>query len=550
MKSSFRDPFPSSPGSQPHPKLAGRTRLLPSPEDITAFLDKFVFGQTHAKTSLARAVYNHYLSLALRERDGLDLGRHHVLMLGPTGCGKSYLVKLLGQHLGVPVAFSSAAGLVEAGFKGRSVHSLIHALLDAAGGDVKLAERGIVFLDEIDKVRRAEDMGSRDVSGEGVQQALLTLLDGQLSAGTEGHEHAPVDTSKVLFICAGAFVRLPEIVQRRLGQTGERRVGFLAETASSETAQGSRPVFETLCKATVDDLHRFGMLHELVGRFSTLAVLHELNADDYAGILAHAHNSPWQRAQQLARVHGIRLEMTPAAITELATRAAELGTGARGLQRVITSILNRIDSSWLALADQEVTLVQIDGDCVRSSTQGPRLIKGKRRRLRLDEELRQQAYACLPEIPFEGITNTTSWSKEQCRKRLALLEPSLGCQQATKSELRWWFAFKEENHQQPHHLVRFAEELLLQKSTITEYFQACMYANVENVRGVFAYLDYLRIKNQEEQRRFEEPQRQTQPGRSRGDSQPTYQPQDHSVEDAEPPGDDFADEDDPTDLPF
>jgi len=203
---------------------------LPAPAEMVAYLDRFVRGQARAKQDLAVAVYNHYLAQAYRAREGLDLGRYHVLLLGPTGVGKTYLVKTLAGFLGVPVGFASAAGLVEVGYRGNSVDSIVRTLLDRAGGDPKKAEKGIVFIDEIDKIRRQDNGGTRDVSGEGVQNALLTLLDGRTVDGMEGMNHSPVDTGRLLFVCAGAFVGLKGIVERRLG-TGRHQIGFHARPA-------------------------------------------------------------------------------------------------------------------------------------------------------------------------------------------------------------------------------------------------------------------------------------------------------------------------------
>jgi len=203
---------------------------LPAPAEMVAYLDRFVRGQARAKQDLAVAVYNHYLAQAYRAREGLDLGRYHVLLLGPTGVGKTYLVKTLAGFLGVPVGFASAAGLVEVGYRGNSVDSIVRTLLDRAGGDPKKAEKGIVFIDEIDKIRRQDNGGTRDVSGEGVQNALLTLLDGRTVDGMEGMNHSPVDTGRLLFVCAGAFVGLKGIVERRLG-TGRHQIGVHARLA-------------------------------------------------------------------------------------------------------------------------------------------------------------------------------------------------------------------------------------------------------------------------------------------------------------------------------
>jgi ATP-dependent Clp protease ATP-binding subunit ClpX len=476
---------------------------------MVAYLDKFIVGQQHAKWAISRAVYNHYLALSLRETEHLDLGRHHVLLLGPTGCGKSYLASKLGQFLGVPVAFTSAAGLVEAGYKGNSVETLVRSLLDAAGGDPKSAERGIIFIDEIDKVRRADDIG-RDVSGEGVQQALLTLLDGRISKGSESYDHAAIDTSKVLFICAGAFVKLPEIVNKRIGCHSLRRVGFLEQARSEALGQQARPVFESLCKATTEDFDKFGMIPELIGRFGSLAVLQELGIDDYSHILSDAtQNGPWQRHQAIARAHGIKLEITRPAIEDLAARAADLGTGARGLQRLLAEALNRLDQSWPCLADQDVTKVIIDLDCITNNA-SPKLIRGKSRGpVRHDEELRRLAFAGVStvlrvgDIPVNCISNTGGWSEDRVQARLDQVLAALDWENTTGSARKWWEAFIYENQQRKPLVLLLAEELAVRKATITEFFLCYVYSNTDNIQANLHYLDYTRLKNEEEKKRRE-----------------------------------------------
>jgi ATP-dependent Clp protease ATP-binding subunit ClpX len=474
---------------------------------MVAYLDKFIVGQQQAKWATSKAVYNHYLALSLRDTEHLDLGRHHVLLLGPTGCGKSYLATKLGQFLGVPVAFAPAAGLVEAGYKGNSVETLVRSLLDAAGGDTRAAERGIIFIDEIDKIRRADDIG-RDVSGEGVQQALLTLLDGRISRGSESYDHTAVDTSKVLFICAGAFVKLPEIVNKRIVCHLPRKVGFLESSCSEPQVQESRPVFDSLRKATTEDFDKFGIIPELIGRFGSLAVLHELGVSDYSHILSDAtQNGPWQRHQAIAKAHGIRLEVTRLGIEGLAARAAELGTGARGLQRLLAEALNRLDQSWPCLADQGVTRVVIDLDSA-TRTISPHVIQGKSHGpIRHDEELRRRAFAGVPTISLAGdlpvncISNTAGWSEHRVQARLDQVQAAIDWEHTTDSARRWWEAFIHEHQQRKPLVLRLAEELAVRKATITEFFLCYVYSNTDNIQANLHYMDYTRLKNAEKKGR-------------------------------------------------
>jgi|694.fasta_scaffold108789_2 ATP-dependent Clp protease ATP-binding subunit ClpX len=483
--------------------------MLPTPEEIVAYLDQFVIGQQRAKWAIARAVYNHFISLAILQRDNVDTGQQHILLLGPTGSGKSYLIRKLAAFLGVPVAFTSAAGLVEAGYKGNSTENIVHALLDAAGGDPKLAERGIIFIDEIDKIRCASEDIGRDVSGEGVQQALLTIFDGRISKGIDNNSHAPVDTSKVLFICAGAFVKLPEIINKRLGNPNGRKVGFQEHPLVAPSShKPSRPVFEAIGKVVTQDFEQFGMINEIMGRFSTVAALHELGVEEYSAILSDAtQNGPWQRHQLIARSHGIRLEITKPAIVELASRAAALGTGARGLQRLLSEAMNRIDKSWPALASEGIGRVVVDEKCVTSEV-SPQLISGQNVEERRDDvDLRQLAFAPFNEAgagrlaTVNGITNTTLWSQEQIKTRLGHVESSLDIANTTGSALNWWTAFKQENYNKTHLVLRLAEELAMREATITEFFLAYVYSNTDSIQGNLHYLDYTRLKKEEQEKR-------------------------------------------------
>ena len=484
--------------------------MLPTPEEIVAYLDQFVIGQQRAKWAIARALYNHFISQAIFQRDKIDIGRNHIMLIGPTGSGKSYLIRKLAAFLGVPVAFTSAAGLVEAGYKGNSTENIVHALLDAAGGDPNLAERGIIFIDEIDKIRCASDDIGRDISGEGVQQGLLTLLDGRITTGIDNNGHAPVDTSKVLFICAGAFVKLPQIVNKRLGYTNGRKVGFQEHAPVAPSShKPSRPLYEAICQATAQDFEQYGMINEFMGRFSTVAPLHELGVEEYSSILSDStQNGPWQRHQLIARSHGIRLEITKPAIVELASRATALCTGARGLQRLLGEAMNRIEKSWPALAGEGICRVVVDEPCITSEV-SPQLICGQSVKGRDDVHLRQLAFAPFNEAgagrlgTVNGITNTTSWSQEQIKTRLGHVESSLDIANTTGSALGWWNAFKQENYNKIHLVLHLAEELALRKATITEFFLAYLYSACDNIKANLHFLDYTRLKKEEQEKRRE-----------------------------------------------
>lgn len=485
-------------------------RMLPTPAEMISHLDQFVLKQDRAKQDISVAVYNHYLSQAYRDKYGTDLGRHHILLMGPTGVGKTYLVKRLSEFLDVPIAFTSATGLVEIGYKGNSVESIIRSLLDRAGGDPRKAEKGIVFIDEIDKIKRGET-GGRDVSGEGVQNALLTILDGRQSTGMEGMSHAAVDTSRPLFICTGAFVGLQEIVEHRLG-TGKSPFGFAARSNEDVNSISDRPIFTTLCQAETSDLVEFGMIPEFIGRFATVSVLHDLGVPELRKIVeGQLQQSPLGKQQQLARIHGIELELTDEALDAIATEAAALGTGARGLHRLIGRAVDAVDYRWHELAEEGVCKVVIDSDCAFGTCE-PQLVKGAPASNRIDLELRQAAVLGLPHSPRPvlpepdsqtrpaGISDPRNWSDERIWNRIELLKTdNLEWSEASSSAQTWWQKFENENKHRPALILRLVEELSIRKATINNFFLASLYSNTDNIQANLHYMDYMLLKEQHPQ---------------------------------------------------
>lgn len=487
-------------------------RILPTPEEMVAQLNKSVRGQSRAKQDIAVALYNHYLGQAYRDRHGIDLGRQHILLLGPTGVGKTYIVRTLAQHLGVPISYCSSTSLVEVGYKGRSVDDVVKSLLDRAGGNPRLAEKGIIFLDEIDKIRKQDVGGARDVSGEGVQNALLTLLDGRMAEQVDSTSHAPVDTSRILFVCAGAFVGLQEIIERRLGK-GRHSIGFLPRSNEAIEEIADQPIYTALCQSQTSDFVEFGMIPEFIGRFATVTTLHELGPTELRAILDESTEaSPLKMQQQLAKLHGIELVLADDALDAIAEEAYELGTGARGLNRLIGRAVDAVDHRWSGLADAGIVRVVVDRATVERGTE-PQLIKGKGKNknasVRLDQALRRECLQSIPPVPAPTMKSsppptdsqsaridTKGWSEEQFWNTIeAIKRESLEWDQTVGSARKWWDAFEKENRQRPALVLRLTEELRTRKATITEFFLAYVYSNTDNIQANLHYLDYSRLKN-------------------------------------------------------
>ncbi len=364
--------------------------VFESPSQIVARLDRFIIGQDAAKRALATAVYQHYLGLAHRERyetEAYAFGRPHVLLIGPTGTGKTYLVETLAKIVGAPFSYFSAANLVEAGYVGDHVESIFLNLVARTKGDMKLAHRGIVFIDEIDKIRRQGTGNSRDVSGEGVQSALLSILDGTPLTVRTRDAVFDIDPSKLLFICAGAFVGLDGIIQKRIGKV--RRIGFgvdangdeaaarSAEASGRETASphdaraglhesnaaSQRPAC-ALDQLSAADLEKFGMIPEFIGRFPTVATLRSLSQGELAEILRKAEGSCLHRKQRLFEAHGIELELIDEAVDLIAARAAVAATNARGIDNALTGVIDRLTARLPEMAAAGVQRVSLNAASV------------------------------------------------------------------------------------------------------------------------------------------------------------------------------------------
>jgi ATP-dependent Clp protease ATP-binding subunit ClpX len=356
------------PGEDVH---QGRKERFSTPREIKKALDEYIVGQETAKKKISVAVYNHYKRIHMpRKPEDVEISKSNILLIGPTGTGKTLMAQTLARLLSVPFAIADATTLTEAGYVGEDVENVILKLFQAAKGKTEIAQKGIIYIDEIDKISRKSESPSitRDVSGEGVQQALLKIIEGTVAnvppQGGRKHPHQefiPIDTTDILFICGGAFIGLDKIIGQRLGKSA---VGFKSELRAGEKASQDAMYANLIPQ----DLIRYGLIPELVGRIPVAAVFSDLGVDDLVKILVKPKNAIVRQYQKLFEMEGVDLTFTPDALKAIARKALEKGLGARGLRIIIEDLM--LDTMFNLPSSRKTAAIEINGKMVEDNLIG------------------------------------------------------------------------------------------------------------------------------------------------------------------------------------
>jgi ATP-dependent Clp protease ATP-binding subunit ClpX len=476
--------------STTRPSSSLSRRCLLKPAEMLAALDQHVLGQSRAKRTLCSAIYNHFLSNASRDENGVDLGRNHVLMAGPTGSGKTMMVKWIASMLNVPFVQTCASTLVETGYRGRPVEDIFRPLLEQTNSDPRKAERGIIFIDEIDKIRR-QDVGGRDVSGEGVQNSLLTILEGRICDAIDSTRIPAIDTSRLMFVCAGAFVGLRDIVFRRL-QHDQKTIGFQCRTTSSSKQANELDEYECIRQASVEDFNVYGMIPEFIGRFSRITFLHELSIEDLRAILRQPSQfSSLHQRQQIALLHGITLEVSDDALDALAERAKKMNTGARAITRLLGDVLDRIEYQFPELADDRVSHVIIDRECLLTGSE-PKLVRGRRDTRRRDSVLRNRFLG-------DGAAGTQK-TANSARRTNSTGKPKIGgvsiCGWSTASEKAqaFWGRLEKDYSASPSTLENVSNKLTQLSLGLQEFYAAAIAIHSRDPNTIIQHLIRKRLE--------------------------------------------------------